>query len=85
MPPFHIELWLENQPLYKCEGGETGRRTRFRFWRGNPWGFNSPPSHQYEQPKCWNEAGIIQSDMKMPQKAFKAYEKCQRIWTKETL
>jgi len=28
-----------------CESGEIGRRTRFRSWRGNPWGFESPLSH----------------------------------------
>ena len=27
----------------KCESGEIGRRTRLRIWRGNPWGFESPP------------------------------------------
>src|SRR5271156_818387 len=30
----------------KCESGEIGRRTRLRIWRGNPWGFESPLSHQ---------------------------------------
>jgi len=29
-----------------CESGEIGRRTRLRIWRGNPWGFESPLSHQ---------------------------------------
>src|SRR6266478_7733385 len=29
-----------------CESGGTGRRTRLRIWRGNPWGFDSPLSHQ---------------------------------------
>ena len=28
------------------ESGEIGRRTRLRIWRGNPWGFESPLSHQ---------------------------------------
>jgi hypothetical protein len=28
-----------------CESGEIGRRTRFRSWRGNPWGFESLLSH----------------------------------------
>src|SRR6266481_4471397 len=28
-----------------CESGGTGRRTRLRIWRGNPWGFDSPLSH----------------------------------------
>ena len=26
-------------------GGEIGRRTRFRFWRSNTWGFESLPGH----------------------------------------
>src|ERR1700723_2822783 len=30
----------------KCESGGIGRRTRLRIWRGNPWGFESPLSHQ---------------------------------------
>ncbi len=30
-----------------CESGEIGRRTRLRIWRGNPWGFKSPLSHQF--------------------------------------
>ena len=30
----------------RCESGEIGRRTRLRIWRGNPWGFESPLSHQ---------------------------------------
>src|ERR1700761_6728820 len=30
----------------KRESGEIGRRTRLRIWRGNPWGFKSPLSHQ---------------------------------------
>ena len=29
-----------------CESGGIGRRTRLRIWRGNPWGFESPLSHQ---------------------------------------
>ena len=29
------------------ESGEIGRRTRLRIWRGNPWGFESPLSHQF--------------------------------------
>src|SRR5579862_1596180 len=29
-----------------CESGGIGRRTRLRIWRGNPWGFKSPLSHQ---------------------------------------
>src|ERR1035441_6764716 len=29
-----------------CESGGLGRRTRLRIWRGNPWGFESPLSHQ---------------------------------------
>ena len=33
-------------PLDPCESGEIGRRTRLRIWRGNPWGFESPLSHQ---------------------------------------
>src|SRR5574337_1153624 len=28
------------------ESGGIGRRTRLRIWRGNPWGFESPLSHQ---------------------------------------
>ena len=32
--------------MAKCESGEIGRRTRLRIWRGNPWGFESPLSHQ---------------------------------------
>src|SRR5208337_1219095 len=31
----------------ECESGGIGRRTRLRIWRGNPWGFESPLSHQY--------------------------------------
>jgi hypothetical protein len=31
---------------WKCESGGIGRRTRLRIWRGNPWGFESPLSHQ---------------------------------------
>src|SRR5208282_4193613 len=30
----------------RCESGGIGRRTRLRIWRGNPWGFESPLSHQ---------------------------------------
>src|SRR5271157_5357321 len=30
----------------ECESGGIGRRTRLRIWRGNPWGFESPLSHQ---------------------------------------
>jgi DNA-binding beta-propeller fold protein YncE len=29
------------------ESGGIGRRTRLRIWRSNPWGFESPLSHQY--------------------------------------
>jgi hypothetical protein len=32
--------------LPACESGGIGRRTRLRIWRGNPWGFESPLSHQ---------------------------------------
>ena len=28
-----------------CEGGGIGRRTGFRFQRGDPWGFDSPSSY----------------------------------------
>src|SRR5271169_807716 len=35
------EPWLNS-----CESGGIGRRTRLRIWRGNPWGFDSPLSHQ---------------------------------------
>ena len=33
----------------QCESGGIGRRTRLRIWRGNPWGFESPLSHQFFQ------------------------------------
>jgi hypothetical protein len=36
-------------PWNLCESGGIGRRTRLRIWRGNPWGFESPLSHQRSQ------------------------------------
>src|SRR5215468_10788946 len=32
--------------MTRRESGGIGRRTRLRIWRGNPWGFESPLSHQ---------------------------------------
>ncbi len=52
----------------KCESGEIGRRTRLRIWRGNPWGFESPLSHQqpiisspYFPPR-WHIFGLLNDD-----------------------
>jgi hypothetical protein len=41
-----INLCIIKQIL-PCESGGVGRRTGLRIRRGNPWGFESPLSHQY--------------------------------------
>ena len=37
---------LANVPRRSRESGGIGRRTSLRSWRGSPWGFESPLSHQ---------------------------------------
>jgi hypothetical protein len=54
--PLTKELWLPRRIRVTAaciilrttdrESGGIGRRTRLRIWRGNPWGFESPLSHQ---------------------------------------
>ena len=39
-------LWKENNRLFSSRGGGIGRRAGFRILWGDPWGFESPLSHQ---------------------------------------
>jgi hypothetical protein len=39
-----------SQQYRQSESGGTGRRTRLRIWRGDPWGFESPLSHHHLVP-----------------------------------
>ena len=41
-----LEVLRRRCNISPCESGGIGRRTRLRIWRGNPWGFESPLSHQ---------------------------------------
>ena len=47
----HSEINFANHPhttrSWQCGCGEIGRRTRFRFWRREAWGFKSLHPHHY--------------------------------------
>ena len=40
--------WAHKQ-IFLCPGGEIGRRTSLRSWRGDPWRFESSPGHTRKQ------------------------------------
>ena len=42
-----------------CESGGIGRRTRLRIWRGNPWGFESPLSHQLIHSRTSPDSAVV--------------------------
>ncbi len=44
---------LETAYTNKCGRGEIGRRTRFRFWRREAWGFKSL------RPQCLCETEVL--------------------------
>src|ERR1035437_10830035 len=43
----HATIQLTRKSASPCESGGIGRRTRLRIWRSNPWGVESPLSHQH--------------------------------------
>ena len=45
-------FWFFMVRFTECGCGGTGRRTRFRFWRGDPWGFESLHPHQPDK-RSW--------------------------------
>jgi hypothetical protein len=44
--------WQHGNSIVPARVAEFGRRTGLRIQRGNPWGFESPLSHQIDHASC---------------------------------